>query len=110
LEWRGADTADFPRGIRARGPALCQPAFISQTLALHADSLNLTREEEKAYSQNFGHESIWTTRESYGTLPTHRQAEIMRRLAEPRLSMLPPGLDIAALKAFVRSLETIDCG
>jgi hypothetical protein len=24
-------------------------------LALHADSLNLTREEEKAYSMNFGH-------------------------------------------------------
>ena len=33
---------------------------------------------------NFGHETIWTTRESYGNLPQHRQAAIMRSLSEPK--------------------------
>ena len=98
------------RPSRRRDSPSANPHSFRDTLALHGDSLNLTREEEKAYSQNFGHESIWTTRESYGTLPAHRQAEIMRRLGKPRLPALPPGLDIAALKAFVRSVETIDGG
>ncbi len=110
--WSGAAPIRqiFREAFAAAGLPYANPHSFRDTLALHGDSLNLTREEEKAYSQNFGHESVWTTRESYGTLPAHRQAEIMRRLVEPRLAMLPPGLDIAALKAFVRSLETIDGG
>jgi integrase len=108
--WSGA--APICRIFRAAferaGLPYANPHSLRKTLALHGDSLNLTREEEKAYSQNFGHESIWTTRESYGTLPAHRQAEIMRALAKPRRDTLPPGLDIAALKAFVQSVETID--
>lgn len=110
--WSGAEPIRqiFRAAFAAAGLPYANPHSFRKTLALHADSLNLTREQEKAYSQNFGHESIWTTRESYGTLPAHRQAEIMRTLAKPRREMLPPGLDIAALKAFVRSVETIDGG
>jgi hypothetical protein len=46
---------------------------------------------------NFGHESIWTTRESYGTLPEHRQAAILRRLAEP-MTTTAPDAEIAVMQ------------
>jgi hypothetical protein len=38
-------------------------------------------------------------------VPQHRQAEILRALAKPRLDLLPAGLDIAALEAFLQSLK-----
>ncbi|WP_245257515.1 site-specific integrase [Methylocapsa acidiphila] len=108
--WSGAEPIRqiFRAAFERAGLPYANPHSFRKTLALHADSLNLTREEEKAYSQNFGHESVWTTRESYGTLPAHRQTEIMRALAKPRRDIFPPGLNIEALKAFVRSVETID--
>jgi hypothetical protein len=61
-----------------------------------------TPEESKAWSQNLGHESDATTFVGYGHVPSHRQTEIMRALGAPRIKMLSSGLDIAALKAFVR--------
>ena len=36
-----------------------------------------TQEEEKAWSQNLGHEHIRTTQNSYGEVPEYRQVEIM---------------------------------
>ncbi len=95
----------FRAAFAAAGLPTFNPHSLRKTLALHADSLNLTREEEKAYSQNFGHESIWTTRESYGTLPEHRQAEVMRRLGEPITGGKYSGLDIAALESFINSAK-----
>ena len=86
-----------PRYQRPRRPALLGTVY--------GDSLNLTREEEKAYSQNFGHESIRMTRESYGTLPAHRQAEIMRALAKPRVVASPDGIDVAALESVLISVK-----
>jgi integrase len=58
------------------------PHSFRKTLAIYADTLNLSREEEKAWSQNFGHEHVRTTRESYGALPEHRQAAVMRGLTQ----------------------------
>jgi hypothetical protein len=63
------------------------------------------RKEWKAWSQNLGHGSESTTFVGYGHVPLHRQAEIMRALAEPRRAALPDGLDIAALEAFVNSAK-----
>ena len=53
---------------------------------------------------NFGHDSVWTTRESYGALPEHKQAAIMRRLAEPRAAHGPDG-DSAAVQALLDRLK-----
>jgi integrase len=105
--WSGAAPIRqiFRASFAMAGLPYANPHSFRKTLALHGDSLNLTREEEKAYSQNFGHESVWTTRESYGTLPAHRQARIMRSLSMPRQESLPGGLDIAALEAFVQSAK-----
>jgi integrase len=72
----------FRDAFTAAGLPAFNPHSFRRTLALYADTLNLTREEEKAWSQNFGHEHVRTTRESYGALPEHRQAAVMRRLTE----------------------------
>lgn len=74
----------FKRAFENAGLPSIHPHRTRRTLALHADLLDLTREQEKAYSMNFGHETIWTTRESYGNLPQQRQAAIMRSLSEPK--------------------------
>jgi len=66
-----------------------------------------TPEEWKAWTQNLGHESEATTFVGYGQVPANRQAEIMRAFGIARLNPLPPGLDIAALKAFVESVAAI---
>jgi integrase len=39
-----------------------------------------TPEEFKRVSQNLGHERVLTTFNSYGTIPAHRQAEVIRAL------------------------------
>ena len=94
----------FAKAFAAAGLPACNPHLLRKTLALDADTLNLTREEEKAWSQNFGHESVWTTRESYGTLPGHRQTVIMRRLAELGTGQRPES-DIAAMQAALDRLK-----
>lgn len=94
----------FRAAFAAAGLSAFNPHSLRKTLALHADTLNLTREEEKAYSQNFGHESIWTTRESYGTLPEHRQAEVMRRLGTPKAAGVPEA-EIAAMQAVLDRMK-----
>ena len=96
----------FKSAFAAAGQPACNPHLLRKTLALHGDTLNLTREEEKAWSQNFGHESVWTTRESYGTLPEHKQTAIMRRLAEPRTASAPAG-EIAAMQAALDRLKAL---
>ena len=104
--WSGAQPIRriFANSFAAAGLPACNPHLLRKSLALHGDTLNLTREEEKAWSQNFGHESVWTTRESYGTLPEHRQTAIMRRLAEPR-AVQGPESDIAAMQAALDRLK-----
>lgn len=94
----------FANAFAAAGLPACNPHLLRKTLALDADTLNLTREEEKAWSQNCGHESVWTTRESYGTLPGHRQTVIMRRLAELGTGQRPES-DIAAMQAALDRLK-----
>jgi hypothetical protein len=37
-----------------------------------------TPAELKAWSQNFGHEAILMTLTSYGTMPAHRQRDLIR--------------------------------
>lgn len=107
--WRGGAPVRqiFRDAFERAGLPYSNPHSLRKTLARHGDSLNLTREEEKAFSQNFGHENVRTTRESYGTLPAHRQAEIMRALTKPRSTTLPEGLNLDALEAFLKSAKAI---
>ena len=43
--------------------------------------LDLSPEEMKAWSQNLGHSDVLTTFTSYGTVPLHRQCELIRSRA-----------------------------
>jgi hypothetical protein len=43
-----------------------------------------TPEQCKAWSQNLGHFRVMTTLTSYGAVASHRQAELIRGLAESR--------------------------
>jgi hypothetical protein len=44
----------------------------------HATALKLTPEQMKAWSQNVGHADVLTTLTSYGSVPVHRQGELIR--------------------------------
>jgi integrase len=58
-----------------------KPHAIRDTLAQLGEQVCKTPEEFKAWSQNVGHEKVLTTFTSYGAVSSHRQAELIRRLA-----------------------------
>jgi integrase len=95
----------FCASFAAAGLVYANPHTFRDTITRLGERLCRTPEEWKAWSQNFGHESEATTFVGYGQVPQHRQAEILRALAKPRLDLLPAGLDIAALEAFLQSLK-----
>ena len=77
------------RGIFKEAFASCglpefNPHSFRHALASLGENTCITPEEFKAWSQNLGHEQVLTTLTSYGSVPPHRQAEIIRGLAEPR--------------------------
>jgi len=47
-------------------------------------------EQFKAWSQNLGHEQVMTTLLICGTVPRHRQGEIMRDLGQHPEAKTPP--------------------
>lgn len=67
------------------------PHSFRNTLAVLGESLCQTPEEFKAWSQNLGHEGVLTTFYSYGEVQESRQADIFKRLKEPRIEGLPTG-------------------
>lgn len=95
----------FRAAFAAAGLSYAKPHSFRDTLTRLGERLCRTPEEWKAWSQNLGHESEATTFVGYGHVPTHRQAEIMRVLAQPRPENLPNGLDIDALETFLKSVK-----
>jgi integrase len=80
----GAIRRIFRQAFQRAGLPHYHPHSFRHTLARHGERLQLTPEQWKAYSQNFGHSSPMTTFTSYGPVEPHRQAEIMNALiAEP---------------------------
>ena len=97
----------FRTAFEAAGLTYANPHSFRDTLVRLGQRLCRTPEEWKVWSQNLGHESEATTFVGYGHVPAHRHAEIMKALGTPRPDPLHAGLDIAALKAFVQSVEAI---
>jgi len=62
----------------------------------YGQSLNLTVEEFKAWSQNLGHADIMTTLTSYGSVPVHRQGELIPAAGVKRASQVDPDAVILA--------------
>ena len=81
--WANANPvrAIFKEAFRRAGLPYFNPHSFRNSLVQLAYDLKLDAERFKAWSQNLGHEECLTTFSSYGTLPPHRQAEIIRGLA-----------------------------
>lgn len=80
--WANADPIRriFRAAFEAVGLPYSNPHCIRDMLVQLGQTSGLTIEEFKAWSQNIGHENAMTTLVNYGTVPDHRQAEIMAGL------------------------------
>jgi integrase len=110
MGWSGAGPirSIFRDAFKAAELPYANPHSFRDTLVRLGQRICRTPEEWKVWSQNLGHENEATTFVGYGQVPAHRHAEIMRALGAPRPDLLPFGLDIAALKAFVQSVEALN--
>jgi integrase len=68
----------FRRAFENAGLPYFNPHSFRDMLVRHAMTLGLSPEEMKAWSQNLGHSDVLTTFTSYGTVPLHRQSELIR--------------------------------
>ena len=109
IGWSGAGPIRriFRDAFEASELPYANPHSFRDTLVRLGQRICRTPEEWKVWSQNLGHSSEATTFAGYGEVPAHRHAEIMRAFSTGRRDPLPAGLDIAALKAFVQSVEAI---
>jgi integrase/recombinase XerD len=74
----------FKEAFGATGLPAFNPHSFRHALALFGEKKCRTPEEFKAWSQNLGHNGVLTTFSSYGAVPPHRQAEIIKSLADVR--------------------------
>jgi len=68
----------FKRAFSAAGLPYYNPHSFRSMLVRHAMTLDLSPEQMKAWSQNLGHADVLTTFTSYGSVPAHRQGELIR--------------------------------
>ena len=79
------------------------PHSFRDTLVQLGETVCQTPEQFKAWSQNLGHEGVMTTFMSYGSVASHKQAEIIRNLAVQQ-GDIPLGTAELA-KAIARELQ-----
>lgn len=72
----------FKDAFEAASLPYFSPHTFRRTLVQLGEQICKTPEEFKAWSQNLGHESTLTTFNSYGTIATHRQGDLIRQLGE----------------------------
>ena len=73
----------YKRAFEAADLPYFNPHSFRDMLVRHAMALDLTPEQMKAWSQNLGHTDVLTTFTSYGTVPPHRQGELIRSAGTP---------------------------
>lgn len=88
--------AAFRRAFAAAGLDYFNPHSFRDMLVRFGQSLNLTVEEFKAWSQNLGHADMITTLTSYGSVPVHRQGELIRAAGATRASSVDPDAIVLA--------------
>ncbi len=81
----------FKDAFQAAGLPYCNPHSFRKTLAILGQKECGTAEELKAWSQNLGHDDMMVTLTSYGTIPAHRQAELIRKPRRPPGGLVPEG-------------------
>jgi integrase/recombinase XerD len=65
------------------------PHSFRNTLVRLGEQQCQSPEQFKAWSQNLGHEGVLTTLYSYGEVPDYRQAEVIKKLNQPRTDQSP---------------------
>ena len=68
----------FRRAFAAADLPYFHPHLFRNMLVRHAMTLDLSPEAMKAWSQNLGHADVLTTFTSYGSVPAHRQGELIK--------------------------------
>ena len=82
--WRstGPVRLAYRRAFASAGLPYFKPHLLRDTLAQLGERKCPTIEAYKAWSLNLGHKGMLTTLTSYGNIPPHRQAELIRSLGE----------------------------
>jgi integrase/recombinase XerD len=75
----------FKRAFEKAGIQYFNPHSFRDTLVRIGEQLCQSPEEFKAWSQNLGHAGVLTTLYSYGDVPDYRQAELLKKLSQPRV-------------------------
>ncbi len=97
----------FRDAFENAGLSYFNPHSFRDTLARLGQTICLSPEQFKAWSQNLGHEKVMTTFYSYGEVECRRQGEIIRELAQPQNKVTP---DVAKLaKAIAQEMRQSDC-
>lgn len=82
--WANADPIRkmFKQAFSAAGLPDFKPHSFRHTLVQLADDFCSTPGEFKVWSQNLGHKEVLVTLTSYGTVPGHKQREMILRMAQ----------------------------
>lgn len=86
--------AIFRKAFEAAGVPYFNPHSFRHALTRHGQSICVTLEDHKAFSQNLGHSSIKTTEMHYGEIPAERQGQLIRSLGK-RGTADPKALSLA---------------
>ena len=99
----------FRRAFEGAGLPYYNPHSFRDMLVRHAMALDLTPEEMKAWSQNLGHGDVLTTFTSYGTVPLHRQAELIRATGDGKSAVGKPGsaVDPALVAKVLAAMQSL---
>ena len=95
----------FRRSFAAAGLPYFNPHSFRDMLVRHAIARNLSLESMKAWSQNLGHSDVLTTLTSYGSIPAHRQGELIRALGGVNPAKASRD-EIASVEALLARLKT----
>jgi integrase len=74
--------AIFRKAFEAAGVPYFNPHSFRHALTRHGQTICVTLEDHKAFSQNLGHSSIKTTEMHYGEIPAERQGHLIRGLGK----------------------------
>lgn len=93
----------FKRAFAAAHLPYKYPHLMRDMLVHRYMEMDLSPAQLKAVSQSLGHSDVLTTLTSYGQLPTHRQSELIRSIAErPVAGMADPLAELEAAVARLR--------
>ncbi len=81
------------------------PHSFRNTLSALGQNICQSPEEFKAWSQNLGHEGVLTTFYSYGEVQDYRQAELLKKLREPRAEQSPE-MQVAFEAMYKKMMDT----